>query len=62
MSAFKDTFEPHRVKHLSRLMRKLTMWFPNRSDANRAIQAQKMARGWKLDLESREIAVVRSWL
>ena len=22
------------------------MWFPNRSDTNRAVQAQKMARGW----------------
>ena len=24
------------------------MWFPNRSDINRAVQAQKMARDWKL--------------
>ena len=23
------------------------MWFPNRSDTNRAVQAQKIARGWK---------------
>ena len=23
------------------------MWFPNRSDTNRAVQAQKMARDWK---------------
>ena len=23
------------------------MWFPNRSNTNRAVQAQKMARGWK---------------
>ena len=23
------------------------MWFPNRSDINRSIQAQKMARDWK---------------
>ena len=28
-------------------MRKPTKWFPNRSDANVALQAQKMARGWK---------------
>ena len=23
------------------------MWFPNRSDTNRAVQAQKMARDWE---------------
>ena len=23
------------------------MWFPNRSDTNQAVQAQKLARGWK---------------
>ena len=23
------------------------MWFPNRSDTNRAVQAQKMGRDWK---------------
>ena len=23
------------------------MWFPNRSDRNRAVQSQKMASGWK---------------
>ena len=28
-------------------MRKPTMWFLNRSDINRAVQAQKMAEGWK---------------
>ena len=34
-------------------MGKQTMWFPNRSDTNQAVQAQKtvqaqkMARGWK---------------
>ena len=27
-------------------MRKPTMWFPNRSDTNRAEQAQEMARDW----------------
>ena len=32
--------------HISRIMRKLTIWFPTRSDTNRAVQAQKMARGW----------------
>ena len=28
-------------------MRKPTIWFLNRSDTNRAVQALKMARGWK---------------
>ena len=28
-------------------MEKPTMWFSNRSDTNRAVQAQNMARGWK---------------
>ena len=28
-------------------MRKPSMWFPTRSDTNQAVQAQKMARGWK---------------
>ena len=28
-------------------MRKPTAWFQNRSDTNRAVQAQKMARGWE---------------
>ena len=28
-------------------MGKPTMWFPNRSDTNQAVEAQKMARDWK---------------
>ena len=28
-------------------MRKPTIWVPTRSDTNRAIQSQKMVRGWK---------------
>ena len=32
-------------------MRKPTMWFPNRFDTNRAVQAQKMARDWKFWIE-----------
>ena len=32
---------------MSHLVGKPTMWFPNRSDTNRAVQAQKMARDWK---------------
>ena len=34
-------------KNMSCIMRKPTLWFLNRSDTNRAVQAQKMARGWK---------------
>ena len=33
--------------HLSRLMGKPTMWFPNRSDTNQAAQSQKQARSLK---------------
>ena len=29
-------------------MRKQTIWSPKRANTNRAAQAQKMARGWKL--------------
>ena len=32
------------VKHLSHLVGKPTMWFPNRSDTNWAVQVQKVAR------------------
>ena len=32
---------------MSRLVGKPTMLSPNRSDTNQAVQAQKMARGWK---------------
>ena len=36
-------------------MRKLTFWFPTRSDANRAIQLQKMAsRGLKFRILKKE--------
>ena len=30
------------------------MWFPNRSDTNRAVQAQKMARDWEFWIEKVE--------
>ena len=33
---------------MSHVRRKPKLWFPNRSDTNRAIQAQKTARGWKI--------------
>ena len=32
---------------MSRLVEKPTMWFPNRSDTNRAVQLQKQARSIK---------------
>ena len=42
------------VSHLSRLMKKPTMCFPNRSDINRAIQAQKQARTLKFQIKDEE--------
>ena len=35
------------VNYMSRFVGKPTIWFPNRSDTNRPVQSQKMARGWK---------------
>ena len=36
------------------------MWFPNRSDTNRPVQSQKMARDWKfLDLKSKRNCTTR---
>ena len=32
---------------MSHVMRKPTMWFPNRFDTNQAAHSQKMAGGWK---------------
>ena len=32
---------------LSLCVRKPTIWVPTRSDTNRAVQSQKMVRGWK---------------
>ena len=34
----------HFIVYMSRLVGKPTMWFPNRSDTNRPVQAQKRAR------------------
>ena len=33
---------------LSLCLRKPTIWVPTRPDTNRAVQSQKMVRGWKL--------------
>ena len=38
---------PREQPYLSRALRKLTILFPNRSDTNRSVPAQEMARGWK---------------
>ena len=35
-------------------MRKPSMWFPNRSNTNQAVQAQKMTRGWKFWIQKVE--------
>ena len=35
-------------------MRKQTMSFPVRTDTNRAVQAQKMTRGWKVWIQKEE--------
>ena len=46
------------VSHLSRVMGKPTMWFPNRSDTNRAVHVQKNGKRLEiLDLESRGIVL-----
>ena len=39
---------------MSRLMGKPTVWFPNRSDTNRPVQAQKRARSLKFRIQVEE--------
>ena len=39
---------------MSRLVGKPTMWLPDRSDTNRAVQSQKTARGWKFWIQKVE--------
>ena len=39
---------------MSRVMRKPTFWFPTRSDTNRAVRSQKIARGLKFRIEKEE--------
>ena len=41
-------------QNMSRLVRKQTMWFPNRSETNRPVQAQKRARSLKFWFEVEE--------
>ena len=39
---------------MSRLVGKPTMWFPNRSDTNRPVQAQKQAKSLKFRIYEEE--------
>ena len=49
-----------RQDNSSRVMRKQTMWFPDRFASNRAVQAQKMVRGWKFRMHEKEELHYRS--
>ena len=40
--------------YMSFVVRKPTFWFPTRSDTNRAVQPQKMARGLKFRIQVEE--------
>ena len=40
--------------HLSRLVGKPTMWFPNRSDTNQAVRSQKQDRSLKFQIYEEE--------
>ena len=40
--------------YMSLCVRKPTFWVPTRSDTNRAVQSQKMVRGWKFCIEVEE--------
>ena len=44
---------------MSRDTRKPTMWFPNRSDTNRAVQELKMVRGWKFGFRKLRNCTIR---
>ena len=39
---------------MSHLVGKPTMWFPNRSDTNQAVQSQKQARSLKFQIKEEE--------
>ena len=39
---------------MSRVIRKPTLWFSNGSDTNQAVQAQKIARGWKCLIQKKK--------
>ena len=43
------------LKHLSCVMRKPTVWFLTRPDTKRAVQAQEIARGWKVLMLKEEV-------
>ena len=44
---------------MSGLVGKPTMWFPNRSDTNRAVQAQKRPRSLKFGVKQRRNCTIR---
>ena len=45
---------------MSRLVGKPTMWFPNRSDTNRPVQAQKRAGSLKFQVRNCTIRVAKT--
>ena len=47
------------VQHTSHLVGKPTMWFPNRSDTNRPVQAQKRATSLKFRIKVEEKSTIR---
>ena len=51
---YQDYIKAPNRHHLSRLVRKPTMWFPNRSDTNRPVHAQKRARSLTFQIEVEE--------
>ena len=52
--------DPDSLLNLSRLVGKQTMWFPNRSDTNRAVQAQKQARSLKFQIKEEKEEYIRA--
>ena len=47
------------TKRLSRVMRKPTMWFPTRSDTNRAAQSQKKTRSLNFEFKKKRNCTTR---
>ena len=44
---------------MSLCVRKPTIWVPTRSDTNRAVQLQKMVRGWKFWIKKKRKFAIR---
>ena len=47
MYLFRKQKHSSAIGQMSVAQKLLSLWFSNRSDTNRAVQAQKIARGWK---------------